>query len=358
MFELKYLPTEIILTLSQNLRSASCTSYAIASSKFDLYKSILALNSHSQLDRYAYLISVTWEDKSSNFFKISLVKRPVQESYFERKLDAYVWIDIRDSAIYFFADAPLDTLNAVLHNFIDDHFYKELNRCYVTSQELRDSINYLQSKEKYSFSSKWWTAKEKFGSEIKFEKTLVPALECFNLAKHRNASVNWIRLHVDTPDKKQFKLDISREGNVYVSEIKNLGVAFFFMNAFFSISKAQSVFLEDRNLTEKSPPKPVQLLYSEEVFKAHINRGTLIKKMREYKDVSYSVIHGVNPHVYILITDTKDFSSFTLRTLRTNSILIIPHSYATSGAMGRFIHFLNENFEEYSEMKELEITQD
>jgi hypothetical protein len=56
------------------------------------------------------------------------------------------------------------------------------------------------------------------------------------------------------------------------------------------------------------------------------------------------------------LRDSIDSSSFSLRSVGSDKILLIPQLKATYSSLTRFIHFLTENFIEYEDMLEIKET--
>ena len=150
-------------------------------------------------------------------------------------------------------------------------------------------------------------------------------------------------------------MNLSRNGNIYLSNANFLEYSLIFLKNFSKYSFKKTKFLDNKEFSSEKLPEPIELKYTDDVFNKLENRRELIDKIKSYEHCTYSIIHGVNPHIYMLITDNIDYSSFTLRSRGSDTLLLIPHLFTTNTALNRFVHYLNENFQEYEELDDIEI---
>ena len=122
----------------------------------------------------------------------------------------------------------------------------------------------------------------------------------------------------------------------------------------FFISRMGSIAIErwkifDKRARADSPNKevrPILVNFDSNVFENVAERKLLIRILSDYKNCEYSVIHGGNPHVYAIIRDKIDNSSFTIRTYEDNSLLLSPQIRTTKSSLVRFSKFLLDRFQE------------
>lgn len=347
------IPTEVLMLLNSNLKKISATIYSFKKRSFNILEHLSSGDSYSY-ERYSYFIDIEKIANVDSFFYLKIMKKPVQDSYPPRSAKVFLFFDQEKGMLFCFSNSSNYDLKIVFHPFLKDFFYRELNRCYVNSSELKESLEKMSEYYGLDLYSKWWTAKKRFGSNIKFEKKMHDAVDCFEISKKDLAAINWMRVIARREDSS-FEIDVSRNANIVCHNTSKLDEVVFLLKQYADYSLDRTDFLKNKDLYSQKRPVPIRLQYANKVFNDHKNRKILIDKLKDKDNISYSIIHGINPHVYILVTDRLDYSSFTLKTQGNDKILLIPHIYATNNSLNRFIHFLNENFEEYEVMDEIEI---
>ena len=66
-------------------------------------------------------------------------------------------------------------------------------------------------------------------------------------------------------------------------------------------------------------------------------------------------MHGGNPHLYMYLKDDKTGSSYALRTLGTNKMIITPQYHSDTSAFEKLVDYLTDRFSEYEELKEVSV---
>jgi len=246
-------------------------------------------------------------------------------------------------------------LKEVISKFNYLMFYPHLSKITLTSSNLYEILSDTEKvlgKKIYSNRS---SGKRLFGEEetiLKFEKgNLYPFKKVFDLSLKDNVWVHWISL-ISIDKDNVFRGDISRDGSVslYAYDSSILNTIF---DNIVKIGLQKKNMFTGKEMTPETGPKPFLLQYKEKVFSDVKNVIQLRDSLLNIKDFSFSVIHGGNPHLYMYLKDTKTDSSYSLKTLGEDKILITPQYTSSSVSLNKLIDYLVDNFSEYGEIKEV-----
>lgn len=351
------LPLEIQTFLSSNVTNfVSCIYLKTENVDFSNYlNDLLFMDSTNSVFHFNYKKLVEINQKTLFQFNI---KKVFSDKKKDPKEGFFFLIEDNLNKVYF-AISPenKDFFNKVINPFIQEYFYDKISKVFITSKEIYNILARLEIILQNKVMTNWCTGKRVFQENpdtiSKWTDKKVTFQQCFSKANQEKMSINWIRISsYDLKYKRDVKMDISRDacisGNFHnITEIYNI------LNIIISKGKKDFKILNDKQITKNSPAIPIVLDYQTDILVNKELKEKLIGTINKYKNCTYSVIHGGNPHIYMYVRDSIDSSSFSLRTLGPGKILLIPQLKATYSSLIRFIHFLNENFTEYKELYEI-----
>jgi len=251
-------------------------------------------------------------------------------------------------------------MDRVIHPFMQSYLYDKISRIYVTSKEIFKILELLEGYLKNPLLSKLCTGTRPFGDHpdkiLKWGDKLIPFRECFNLAREEALSINWIRVEAYNHDKKRvLKMDISRGSNIS-SNLNCINEVYSVLNIIIKKGENDLKILSNKEIKKDKPATPIVIQYDRNILENLETKKKLLETIEKYKECNFSVVHGGNPHIYMYLRDSIDSSSFSLRSVGSDKILLIPQLKATYSSLTRFIHFLTENFIEYEDILEIKDT--
>jgi len=147
---------------------------------------------------------------------------------------------------------------------------------------------------------------------------------------------------------KQIQFSISRKGELSFNRGPFDNYFSYILAPIVEMSKERKKQFQGRSRRDQPDKKPKPLLvdFKKEIFDQEDTRHQFIKLLNKYKRCNYSVVHAGNPHIYVTIIDREDNSSFSIRTLGSNSLLLIPQVKTSALSLMRFSEFLVTSFYE------------
>ena len=101
----------------------------------------------------------------------------------------------------------------------------------------------------------------------------------------------------------------------------------------------------DRLHTPNHAPKPVQISYESEIFRAADQAQRFVDALRKFKHGTCTVLHA-NPYVHLSVVDNLDYSSAEVWVVSQNQILIVPQLQASENGLKRIVNHIFEHFRE------------
>jgi hypothetical protein len=101
----------------------------------------------------------------------------------------------------------------------------------------------------------------------------------------------------------------------------------------------------DRQNTKAHVANPLQIAYSQDIFKSKDQTKRLIAAMQKFRYGTCTILHA-NPYVHLTMVDNKDFSSADLWVLSQDEILLVPQIRSSAVALKRIVNHIFENFRE------------
>lgn len=250
-----------------------------------------------------------------------------------------------------------------------DFFEKTLNRIfklissemipvYIHSNEIFEILNNFEKIKKVDLFVKRVVNKRIFGlsprTGIVFETykegRIYPNFkEAFAFAKENDMWIDRIKISgYQTNPNQEFEFSLSRKGEI---SINHGFIETYFTNVLSQIMEYGKERLEQfrgrsrRDQPDKKP-KPLLVKFGKNVFESMDNRRDFIDILEKYPNCNYSVVHNGNPHVYLSVLDRMDNSSFSVRTLGNDDLLLVPQIKTSPVALMRFSEFLITSFHE------------
>jgi len=350
--EPKSFPIEIQSYLNANLNSFSASIY-LKEKEIDVVSYLNDIKetefSHFKFEFFAKCLITT---KKTNLFKIDISKTSINRD----PVKGYFFLIEDNETNSFIAITPgnMKFLRRVVHTFLQKYLYEIISRVYINSKDIYNSIQLLQKSMNMSFYTRWCTGKRLFSETpdtlIKFMDKLIPFEDAFSQARKQKMSINWIQL--ESSKTKKIKFSISRTCDIS-SNLETLPTIYKIILNIINKGKETKTFLSGRELVIDSDAKPIVLKYNGNILEDLDKKRKLINTINKYNQCNYSVIHGGNPHIYLYISDKLDKSSFSLRSVGSDELLIIPLLKSSYSSLIRFIEFLSENFVEYEKLTEI-----
>ena len=354
MFQIPY---EIQSFINANLNNFVASLY-IEETEVDVLKH-LNQNLQKDFSYFKFDFSVKEIIRHDGFilYKLFLVKIPCNPDNDMLKGEFFLIKDVLRKIYFIISPNSKNYLDKAIHSFMEIYFYNRISRVYLTSKEIFQILDLLEKHLKKQILTKWCTGKRLFSDRpdtiSRWGDELISFRECFDIANKEKMSINWIRVvSYDEQKNRKLKMDISRECNIS-SNLSNIDEIYGLLNVVIQKGEKDLELLKNKEIKEDRPATPIVLEYKQGILQDTEIKTKLIEKIEEYGKCNYSVIHGGNPHIYMYIKDSIDSSSFSIRSIGADKILVIPQLKSTYAALMRFIHFLTENFTEYETVSEI-----
>lgn len=225
--------------------------------------------------------------------------------------------------------------------------YPDMMIAYITAEEIHQILQtFARTKGTELFYSKY-VAKKVFGepdTDLRYKRGLY--IEAFKKARETRPRL-WIdSIRVFSKDEPQVDFSLSRDG--YLTYYKG-NFEEYYEHVLIPIEEYCGQRLRifekrGRRETAQKELRPLLIQYDSKVFEDASVRKQLVNVIAKYDFCNYSVIHSGNPHVYLNIVDRIDNSSFSLRTYRSDSLVIGPQVKATKASLMRFSKHLMDSF--------------
>jgi len=231
--------------------------------------------------------------------------------------------------------------------YITKAMYPEIMVAYITAEEIYEILQNLSKTRKTELSYSKYVAKKMFGDPFtSLGYTRAPYTEAFKQVRNAQPRL-WIdSIRIDSEDSYKIDFRLSREG---LLTFYKGNFAEYYEHVLVPIQedcgRRLRIFEKrGRRQTTEKQLRPLMIRYDSKVFEDSFIRKQLINVIAKYDFCNFSVIHNGNPHTYLNIVDRIDNSTFSLRTYRSNSLIIAPQIKATKAALMRFSKHLMDRF--------------
>ncbi len=202
-----------------------------------------------------------------------------------------------------------------------------------------------------------YVKKKAFGAGLRTERAWYPRGEAgdrgtvgevFGDAKNNGGYVSSVRVFSGSESSPDLDLSVSRRGlvSVYAGTFKSVFAWLLRPMARDGIESRAMFSKRSRKETPGRKPRPLLVDFGAGVFRNGRVRKKFSRIMEKYPNCGYSVMHEGNPHTYIAVLDRNDLSSFSVRTMGDDRLLITPQIKCSAASLMRFSEFLTASFRE------------
>lgn len=230
-------------------------------------------------------------------------------------------------------------------------FYSQLIKSFLKSSDIKLILDRYKEDRNIELYFKRFVAKSMFGETLKFTDVYYerlekrPYIEAFKKVTAKGA---WIHSIEIVNENKSIWFNINRAGEITI----RAGSVFEILNEI--LLKEMDIYLDKnkfysnraRKDTENKDPKVLMINFKDKVFANYKLLKQFIQKIEEYPNCIYSLSSSGNPFLYMNIIDRLDMSSFSIRTYKEDSLLLIPKIKTSSASLQRFSEYLIKNFME------------
>ena len=265
--------------------------------------------------------------------------------------------------IYFaVTNEPRFFVETVLRPFINS-FYPEISRAFLSSQEIQQILEMLESKSKVKIIVDRITAYKRIAHKISYNKktrraessldskesavtyTGKPYKESFDDAISNDQWIDKIQFHLLKNDHINMQGYFSRSS---LFKFRYGFSPFYQIVAPYIIELVEKKFklYSNRSRTkDKTRPAPLVIALDHDVFEDVEQNSRFIESMKKMTHVSTSIYHS-NPYIHISLVDYLDGSSFDIWVLSANKITIVPQLRASHSSVARLLNHIFERFRE------------
>ena len=237
-------------------------------------------------------------------------------------------------------------------------FYPSIIPAFIHSDGIYEVLDNFEKSTNIDLKKKKAVEKQIFGqsprTEISYETKKIgreyPTFkEAFEEARNNDSWIDRIQILGANPIINQHvQFSLSRRGDVSIEKGTFDMFFSYILSPIIKRSKDRREQFSHRSRKEQDDKKshPLIVNFRKDIFKDVKTRKEFSRILDKYPHCNYSIIHDGNPHVYLSVLDRLDNSSFSVRTIGHNSLLLIPQIKTSSLALMRFSEFLVSSFYE------------
>jgi hypothetical protein len=230
--------------------------------------------------------------------------------------------------------------------------YPSTTRSFLTSLQMYDIITRANKTREYDLRVRADYYRERIGTRdrrlIEYNPSTLDDLptvdETFREKRMMRAQMTMYKLIAANP-KTPLEITFSGDGHIglYAGDFED--IYFNFIRPIASISATRIKAFSNRSMSQTSDkrPRPISISFASEPFSSAKGVSALLQHIQRYPHCNFSLMHSGNPHLYMYIMDKQDHSTFSLRTLGTNKVVISPQIETSAESMARFTQHLLSN---------------
>lgn len=250
-----------------------------------------------------------------------------------------------DIWIGFTSESP-DFFNNGVVRFIES-YRPSISRIYLSSEEIRSLFESIEENLSCEiFIKKAVLYSHVKEGQIRFEKEHFQ--EVFNKADNDSYYVDKIEHYFKIDEKIIYHGFISRSA---ISYYYSGNISYFFNLLLPLIANngiKKSELFEDRERSfGKIEIKPIDIIYSQDVFKIRHDNILLIRALEKVSRGALAVYHK-NPYLHVSFLDFIDGSNFDIFVTASNKLTIIPNFKCSMHSLMRVCEQISKNFKEGS----------
>jgi hypothetical protein len=231
-------------------------------------------------------------------------------------------------------------------NWIKSSFFPLINKAFITSSEMNEILLKMEYEGNYDLRVKMDYARVKDLSRSLTEyfrarqpDKLPKINEVFEEKKISKSYMRMMKI-VSIHERKGIGITFTGNGHIGLYDGTFDEIYDYLIVPTIEMSKNKLSNFKDRSMekTNNKKPRPIKLYFISDAFGSKDNVIDFIERLnKKYTNFSYSIVHGGNPHLFMYILDKYDLSSFSLRSVGTNSLIITPQIRTSAESLMRFI---------------------
>lgn len=337
-------------TISAFLKNNVDTKVHIAG--FIMHKSLTEIFNNYRPDNFVFEL----EEVNSSVNKLQITKSFKSKNRKKTEIAKVLILQVNDNFSIFVSIESLKLFKTVVLQFLSN-YYIEMSRAYLDSGNLRNILSSLKQDDKSNIISRRIIAyqrksknKHGFNKKSAIIYTSEDFLESFDSAIDSDQFIDKIDFTFvkNNNDTNELLLNghLGREGVFWVDNNFSIFYRFVILKyAELSMSRFNLLQNRERKKEEKFEVKPLEILYSEDVFEEKSVNHKFIGMLKEMSHTSLSCYHA-NPYININMLDYLDGSSVEMWVIDSKKIILVPQTKCTSDFLSRLINYIFENFRE------------
>jgi hypothetical protein len=226
--------------------------------------------------------------------------------------------------------------------------YPNSSRAFVTSNEMYQILREadlrfgydLKVRQEYSRETTI-QAESAMGYHGRPVEQLPSVEEVFKIRKNARRYLTMCKLIAGNP-KTPLEITFSGEGHLglYNGSFEEIFEAFIYPIAEAGIRRVKKFSGRSMSESPDRRPKPITIVFDSQPFSSTEEISQVIDHIKSYTHCNYSVVHSGNPHLYMYIMDNVDYSTFSVRTLGIDKLVVSPQTRTSAESMIRFTNHI------------------
>jgi len=226
--------------------------------------------------------------------------------------------------------------------------YPGATRAFLTSRDMYRIISSANKLRKYDLRVRTDFARESGEDEetaLEYHGKPVQELPTidglFRAKKNLRRSLTMYKL-IAAQSKIPFEITFTGEGHISLYEGGFEEITSDYVTPVIDVSFERIKRFSKRSMSETidKKPRPIEIDFESDQFTTAGDMKSLIAHIQKYSHCNYSIVHSGNPHLFMYLMDSKEHSTFSLRTLGSDKLIISPQIKTSPESMARFADHL------------------
>ncbi len=226
--------------------------------------------------------------------------------------------------------------------------YPGITRAFLTSSEIFEIISSANKRRKHDLRVRAnfvqesgkdaETAIEYHGRQT---EKLPTVDEIFRAKKNIRKNLTMYKL-ISARFERPFEVTFSGEGHVglYQGDFQEVIEDYVVPTLNRSYERVHRFFGRSMSETVDRKSRPIEIDFESEQFTTIEDMKLVISHIQKYPHCNYCIVHAGNPHLFMYIMDSREHSTFSLRTLGPDRIVISPQIKTSPESLVRFTDHL------------------
>jgi len=229
--------------------------------------------------------------------------------------------------------------------------YPDATRAFLTSQQMREILSKANDAERFDLrvrADHSLVEGRGYDSATAYRRRPVDELpgvdEVFETQENIRRYITMCKLKAANR-RTPLEMTFSGDGHIGLYDGDFNKVFEQFIQPIIAVSSTRLEDFSDRSMSETDDhiPRQIEFESESEPFSSAKGIEFIRKHIENYRRCTYSVVHSGNPHLYMYVMDSVDYSTFSVRTAGTNRLVITPQVMTSAASMLRFAqHLLSE----------------